>query len=58
MFRENIDAIGFFGIIFSVKLPFDGSTENDPDEKPSREKMLVNAFIELASKLHAMFVQS
>ena len=36
----------------------DGSTENDPDEKPSREKMLVNAFIELANKLHAMFVQS
>ena len=33
-------------------------TENDPDEKSSREKRLVNAFKQPVSKLYAMFVQS
>ena len=33
-------------------------TENDPDEKPSRENRLVNAFKQPVSKLYAMFVQS
>ena len=36
----------------------DEPTENDLDEKPGREKKLVNAFKQLVSKLHAMFVQS
>ena len=36
----------------------DNPTENDPDEKPSREKRLVNAFKQPVSKLYAMFVQS
>ena len=32
--------------------------ENDPDEKPSKEKRLVNAFKQPVSKLYIMFVQS
>ena len=36
----------------------DDPTENDPDEKSSREKRLVNAFKQPVSKLYAMFVQS
>ena len=36
----------------------DNPTENDPDEKPSREKRLVNAFKQPVSKLYVMFVQS
>ena len=36
----------------------DDATENDPDEKPSREKRLVNAFKQPVSKLYIMFVQS
>ena len=36
----------------------DDPTENDPDEKPSREKRLVNAFKQPVSKLFIMFVQS
>ena len=36
----------------------DDPTENDPAEKPSREKRLVNAFKRPVSKLYAMFVQS
>ena len=31
----------------------DDPTENDPDEKPSREKRLVNAFKQSVSKLYA-----
>ena len=31
---------------------------NDPDEKPSGEKRLVNAFKQPVSKLYSMFVQS
>ena len=33
-------------------------TENDPDEKPTREKKLVNALKQTVSKLYAMFFQS
>ena len=36
----------------------DDPTENDPDEKPGREKRLVNAIRQPVSKLYAMFVQS
>ena len=36
----------------------DDPTENDPDEKSSREKRLINAFKQPVSKLYAMFVQS
>ena len=36
----------------------DEPTENDPDEKPSREKKLVNAIKQTVSKLYTMFVQS
>ena len=36
----------------------DNPNENDPDEKPSRERRLVNAFKQPVSKLYAMFVQS
>ena len=36
----------------------DQPTENDPDEKPSREKKLVNAIKQTVSKLYTMFVQS
>ena len=36
----------------------DDPTENDPDEKPSREKRLVNAFKQPVSKLYVMSVQS
>ena len=35
----------------------DEPTENDPDEKPSRKRRLVNAFKQPVSKLYAMFVQ-
>ena len=34
----------------------DGPFENNPDEKPSREKRLVNTFKQPISKLYAMFV--
>ena len=36
----------------------DHPTEKDPDEKPCREKRLVNAFKQPVSKLCAMFIQS
>ena len=36
----------------------DDPTENEPDEKPGREKRLVNAIRQPVSKLYAMFVQS
>ena len=36
----------------------DDSTKHDPDEKPSREKSVVNAFKVPVTKLYAMFVQS
>ena len=36
----------------------DDPTENYPDEKPSREKRLVNTFTQRVTKLYAMFVQS
>ena len=36
----------------------DDPIENNPDEKPSREKRLVNAFKQPVSKLYAMFVKS
>ena len=36
----------------------DDPTEHDPDEKPSREKRLVNAFKEPVRKLYAMFLHS
>ena len=36
----------------------DDPPENDTDEKPSREKTLVNAFKQPVSKLYTMFVQS
>ena len=35
-----------------------GPTETDPDERPSREKKLINEFKEPTSKLYSMFVQS
>ena len=35
----------------------DGPTESDTDEKPSREKRLINSFKEPVSELFAMFVQ-
>ena len=34
----------------------DDPFENNPDEKPSREKRLVNTFKQPVSKLYAMFV--
>ena len=36
----------------------DGPFENNPDEKPNREKRLVNTFKQPVSKLYAMFVES
>ena len=36
----------------------DNCTENDPDEKPNREKRLVNVFKQTVSKLYAIFLQS
>ena len=33
-------------------------TQNDPDEKPSREKRLVNAFKQPIRKLYVMFLLS
>ena len=36
----------------------DEPTEKDPDEKPSREESLVNAFKKAVSKLYAMLIQS
>ena len=36
----------------------DDHTVKDPDEKPSREKWLVNAFKQPVNKLYSMFVQS
>ena len=36
----------------------DDPTVKDPDEKPSREKWLVNAFKQPVNKLYSMFVQS
>ena len=36
----------------------DEPTENNSDEKPSREKSLVNAFKQPASKQYSMFFQS
>ena len=59
MFREKIDAMELLRIIFFLS-NFDlddETTENDTDEKPSREKRLVNAFKQSVSKLYAMFIQ-
>ena len=36
----------------------DDPTENNADEKPSREKRVVNAFKQPVSKLYIMFFQS
>ena len=36
----------------------DDPTENDPNERPSRKKSLVNAFKQPVSKPYVMFVQS
>ena len=36
----------------------DDPTVKDPDEKPSREKWLVNAFKQPVNKLYSMFIQS
>ena len=36
----------------------DDITENNPDEKPIKEKRLVNAFQQPVNKLYAIFVQS
>ena len=36
----------------------DGPTENDPDEKHSKEKRLANAVSQPVSKLYAILVQS
>ena len=58
MFRENIDSMGLFGIISSVISLDDDPTENDPDEKLSRENRFVNASKQPVSKLYAMFLQS
>ena len=35
----------------------DNPTEKNPDEKPSREEILINAFKQSVSKLYAMFIQ-
>ena len=53
MFRENIDdAMELFGIIFPLHFDLDDDPfENNPDEKPSREKSLVNTFKQPVSKL-------
>ena len=59
MFRDNIDALWLFKqyVLSNFDLD-DDHTENDPDEKPTWEKRLVNAFKQPVSKLYAMFVQS
>ena len=36
----------------------DDPIKNNPDEKPSREKSLVNTFKQPVSKLYAMFIYS
>ena len=56
MFRENIAAMDSLESYFLSNLN-DEPTENDPDEKPSREKRLVNGFKQPFSKLYSMFVQ-
>ena len=43
IFRENIAAMDSLKSYFLSNLN-DEPTENDPDEKPSREKRLVNEF--------------
>ena len=44
---------------FLSNFDLDGDpTETDPDERPSREKKLINEFKEPTSKLYSMFVQS
>ena len=59
MFRENIDAMRLLGIVFLSYFDLDDDpTENDPDEKPNKEKRLANTFRQPVSKLYAMFVQS
>ena len=59
IFRENIDAMGFFGIMFFAKFRLDDDpTESDPDETPSRDRRLVNAFKKPVSNLYALFGQS
>ena len=56
MFRENTAAMDSLESYFLSNLN-DEPTENDPDDKPSREKRLVNEFKQPVSKLHSMFVQ-
>ena len=43
MFRDNVAAMDSLESYFLSNLN-DEPTENDPDEKPSREKRLVNEF--------------
>ena len=58
-FKENNDAVGLFDIYFVSNFDLnDEPTEKDPDEKPSREQSLVNAFKKPVSKLYAMSIQS
>ena len=59
MFRESIGEWGSLESYFLSNFDLDDKpTENVPDEKHSREKWLLNAFIQSVSKLYAMFVQS
>ena len=61
IFRENIDPMGLFGIIFQSFLSNsdldDDPTENDLDGKPSRENVL-KQFKQPVRKLCVMFVLS
>ena len=61
IFRENTDAMGLFGIIFQYFLSNfdldDDPTENDLDEKPSRENVF-KQFKQPVRKLCAIFILS
>ena len=55
--RENIDVMDSLESYFLSNFDLDDNpAENHPDEKPSREKRLVNAVKQPVSKLYAMFV--
>ena len=55
----NIDAMDSLKSYFLLNFDLDHDpTENNPDEKISREKRLVNAFKQSVSKQYAIFVQS
>ena len=59
IFRENIDAMGLLHHIFCLIIDLDDDpTDNHSDEKPSTEKMLINALKQPVSKLYVMLVQS